>query len=137
LLLAYYKLFRAGLNVYESPDQDLLLVAVSQLTKGDAVICFSYSGKTKNILELAKFARENGITVISITNFPLSPLTKNSDIVLLTAAFTQHAGGEIVSKRITELCLIESLYVNILLKSKQDLDKNIRNSNAALKINKY
>ena len=133
----YQKFFRAGLDVYESSDQDLQLVAISKLKPNDIVIAISYSGRTRNILELVKYAREKGATVLSITNFPTSPLTKNSDIVLLTAAFKQQVSGEIASKRITQLCIIESLYVNLLLKSSQDLDSHIRDSNSAVDINKF
>jgi len=132
----YQKFFRAGLNVYANSDQDLQLIAVGNLMPSDVVIAISYSGRTRSIIDLVKFAKERGSTVIAITNFPVSPLTKNSDIVLLTAAFTKHANGEIISKRITQLCLIESLYVNLLLKSESDIDSSIQSANAAIDINK-
>ena len=133
---AYQKFFRAGLNVYANSDQDLQLIAVGNLMPHDVVIAISYSGKTRSLIDLVKFAKERGSTVIAITNFPVSPLTKNSDIVLLTAAFTKHTSGEIISKRITQLCLIESLYVNLLLKSDSDIDSKIQSANAAIDINK-
>lgn len=133
---AYQKFFRAGFPVYESSDQDLQLIAISKLSPGDVLIAISYTGRTKNILELVKYARERDLIVLAITNFPISPLTKNADIVLQTAAFLQHANGEIVSKRITELCIIESLYVNMLLKSNVDSDQYLRATNDAININK-
>lgn len=133
---AYQKFFRAGLQVYESEDQDLQLIAISRMQPQDVLIAFSYSGRTKTVLELVKYAREHGITVIAITNFPQSPLTKNADIVLLTAAFARHVSGEIVSKRLTQLCLVESLYVNVLMKSDRDLGENLLSANDAIRKNK-
>ena len=100
------------------------------------VIAFSYSGKTKNIVDLVKYAREKEAIVIAITNFPVSPLAKNSDILLLTAAFSKHSSGEIVSKRITQMCVVESLYINLLNRKDLNLKKNIVSAHEALKKNK-
>ncbi|MEW6695773.1 MAG: MurR/RpiR family transcriptional regulator [Bacillota bacterium] len=131
----YQKFIRAGLNVQMSADLDQQLITVSHLSKEDVVIAVSHSGRTKSLLDVVKQAKATGATVIAITNYPVSPLTKNSDIVLLTAAFAQHMIGEIMSKRITELCLLESLFINTL-KCRPDLVQNIEKSNLALEVNK-
>jgi len=133
---AYQRFYRAGLSVYMHSDQDLQLISTSRLRKGDVLIAISYSGRTKSVLELVKYAREKDVTIITITNFPSSPIAKNSDIILQTAAFTKYVDGEIVSKRITQFCIIESLYVNLLLKSPLKLNHNVQSSNEGIKINK-
>lgn len=132
----YLKFIRIGLNVQMSDDLDLQLMSVSHLGKGDVVIAISHTGKTRSILEVVKYAKTVGATVVCITNYPVSPLAKHSDIVLLTATFTEHVKGEIISKRVVELCIIESLYVNILLKYKDKFAKNLEKSNLALELNK-
>jgi len=132
----YQKFVRAGFDVQASVDIDIQLISVSHMKKGDVFVAISHSGRTKNILDVVKYARAKGITVISITNFPVSPLAKNSDIILCTAAFAEHVNGEVISKRITELCILESLYVNVLIKHRSDLLKKIEISNFALEINK-
>lgn len=132
----YQKLIRMGANVYASADLDIQLITVSHLTKGDVVIAISHSGKTKSTVELVKYSKVTGATVICITNYPVSPLTKNSDIVLLTAAFTEHIKGEVMSKRIAELCMLESLFVNVLLKKKDVYMDGLKRSNDALDVNK-
>ena len=133
---AYQKFFRAGLDVFTSSDIDMQLIAIGNLKPGDVLVAISYSGKTRSVLEVTKYAQRKGCTVLAITNFPVSPLTKHADIVLLTAAFTKHTGGEIVSKRIAQMFLIESLFVNLLMKSQRYLDGNIQRSNEAIDINK-
>ncbi|MCM8901931.1 MurR/RpiR family transcriptional regulator [Caldicoprobacter algeriensis] len=132
----YLKFFRIGLNVQMSDDLDVQLMSVSHLSKGDVVIAISHTGKTKSILEVVKYAKAVGATIICITNYPVSPLAKHSDIVLLTATFAEHVKGEVISKRVAELCIIESLYVNILLNRKDKLAKNLDKSNLALELNK-
>jgi len=132
----YQKFIRAGFDVQESPDFDVQLITISNLKENDAVIAVSHSGRTRNIIEAVKYAKSQGITVIAITNYPVSPLAKNSDIVLLTAAFTEHIKGEIMSKRVAELCIFESLYVNVLIRRKAEIALNLTKSNNALEINK-
>lgn len=132
----YQKFYRLGVNVQASADPDIQLIAVSHLHRGDVVIAISHSGKTKIIIDLVKYAKSKGVTVIAITNFPVSPLAKNSDIVLLTAAFAEHMKGEVMSKRVAELCIIESLFVNVLLKDKERFYEELASSNNALESNK-
>lgn len=135
-LSGFQKLIRVGANVQASADMDIQLIAVSHLKKGDVVIAISHSGRTKSIVDLIKYSKVTDATVISITNFPVSPLAKNSDIVLLTAAFTEHVNGEVMSERIAELCLLESLFVNVLLKKKDVYIEGLKKSNMALELNK-
>lgn len=132
----YQKFVRLGIDVQFAADIDTQLINVSRLTQGDVLLAISHTGRTKSIVEIAKFARLNRATVISITNYPVSSLAKNSDIVLLTAAFTQHINGEVMSKRIAELCVLESLFVNVLLKSPSQMIANLDRSNRAVEINK-
>lgn len=132
----FQKLVRVGMNVQTSEDMDVQLITVSHLTKGDVVIAVSHSGRTRSIVDIVKYARTTGASVISITNYPVSPLAKNSDIVLLTAAFAEHVKGEVMSKRVAELCVLESLFVNVLLKCRTVLADNLERSNLALEINK-
>jgi len=132
----FQKFIRVGMNVQASEDMDVQLIAVSHLSKGDVVVAISHSGRTKSVVDIVKFARSTGATVISITNYPVSPLAKNSDIVLLTAAFAEHVKGEVMSKRVAELCVLESLYVNVLLKCKSQLAGELERSNLGLQVNK-
>lgn len=132
----YQKLIRTGLNVVASTDPDVQLIVASNMGKGDVIIAISHSGRTKNIVDVVKLARANGTCVISITNFPVSPLVKNSDIVLLTAAFTEHLKGEVMGKRVTELCILESLLVNLIIKKGSALKPKLKKSYEAIELNK-
>ena len=135
-LSGFQKFFRAGVDVHSSPDPDIQLISVSRLSKGDVIIAISHSGKTKSIVDLVKYSKVTEATVICITNYPLSPLAKNSDIVLLTAAFAEHVKGEVMSKRVAELCLLESIFINVLLKNKESFVESLGKSNNALDVNK-
>ncbi len=130
------RFLRIGFTAYASADFDTQLIYTTQLTANDVVIAISHSGRTKTILDVVKYARNLGIKIISITNFPLSPLAKHSDIVLLTAAFTGQVGKEIITKRIAEMCILESLFISVLLKREEIFASSLEKSNSAVNINK-
>jgi DNA-binding MurR/RpiR family transcriptional regulator len=133
---AYQRFVRVGQNCCVSEDPDLQLILATNLGKEDVVVAVSHSGKSSTVINAVKTAKQAGATVIAITNFPVSPLTKNSDIVLLTAVFTQHITGEVISKRVAELCIIESLYINYLLQKGKGAMGTLIASNEAVRINK-
>ena len=111
----YSKLLRINKETYTSVDIDFIDVICSHLEEGDALVCFSHSGASKKVIQVAKLAQKRGATVIAITNYPLSQLAKVADIALFTASFAESVEGEIISKRLPELCIAESLFVSILM----------------------
>lgn len=133
---AYQRFTRIGQNCYTSIDCDIQLILSSQLDKNDVLVAISYSGRSQSIVKAVKIAKKSGAKVIAITNFPISPLTKKSDIILQTAVFSKYATGEVISKRIVELCIIESLFINYLLKKGQPVMDTLIKSNEVIKINK-
>jgi DNA-binding MurR/RpiR family transcriptional regulator len=134
---AYQKFLRIGVPTYTAEDPDLQLIILStQLDAGDVLTAISYSGESKPILAAAQQARARGIRVIAITNYPRSTLAKLADCVLLTAVFQEHMHGEIAAKRLAQLCVLESLYVNYLLRRGGPLGDRLLSSNQAVAINK-
>ncbi len=108
----------------------------SQLRKSDILFAVSYSGRSKPVIECTKIAHNSGATVIALTNYPVSPLAKKSDILLQTAVFNVSSTGEVISKRLTELLVIESLYINYILKKIDHVRYFIEKSHEVLEINK-
>jgi DNA-binding MurR/RpiR family transcriptional regulator len=135
-LEAYQRFVRIGENCQVSEDPDLQLIMAAHLSRGDVLLAISHSGRSRTVLDVVKRAREAGATVLAITNFPVSPMAKKADIVLLTAAFTQHHTGEVISKRISELCIIESLYINFLLRKGPPALRRLSLSNEAVRVHK-
>lgn len=133
---AYLKFMRIGLDCTCPNDFDIQLIEASKLKPNDILIIISHSGRTISVFDVLKCAKTSGAKVISITNYPLSPIAKLSDIILQTAAFTPDSVGEVTSKRMPELAMIESLYINLVTRlDRQHLDV-FRNSNDAVLVNK-
>ena len=135
-LEACQRFVRIGENCQVSEDPDLQLIMAAHLGKGDVLVAISHSGRSRTVLDVVRRAQEAGASVIVITNFPVSPIAKRADIVLLTAAFSQHHTGEVISKRIAELCIIESLYINYLIRKGPPALRRLRVSNEAVQVHK-
>lgn len=133
----YQQFLRIGVPAYIAEDGDLQLIIVNtQLKPGDLLVAISYSGESRPILAVGRQAHARGVRVLAITNFPRSSLARLADVVLLTAVFQEHVNGEVGSKRLAQLCVLESLYVNYLLRHGPEARKNLVASSRALSANK-
>jgi DNA-binding MurR/RpiR family transcriptional regulator len=134
---AYARFTRIGEPCLFSQDPDLQLIQAAHLETGNVLLAISHTGRSRTVLDVVKRGKKSGATVILITNFPVSPLAKQADVVLLTSSFsTQELTGEVMSKRVTELCIIESLYINYLLRKGRRALKALKLSNETVRVNK-
>lgn len=134
---AYHKFLRIGVPVFTAEDADLqLIILSSQLQRGDLLVAVSHTGESRTMLAAARLARTRGIRVLAITNFPRSSLAQAADFTLVTAVFQEHVNGEIGSKRLAQLAVLESLYVNYLLRREPRVRLSLAASNTVLNQNK-
>ncbi len=135
-LEAHQRFVRIGCESSASQDLDLQLILASQLARGDVLVVFSHSGRSRSVLEVVRVARRCGATVVAITNFPVSPIARRAHVVLQTSAFSTTPTGEVISKRVTELCVLEALHLNVLLRRGKTAASRLRAANAVVGINK-
>ncbi|SIT92689.1 MurR/RpiR family transcriptional regulator [Edaphobacillus lindanitolerans] len=110
---AHYKFTKLGYHSLANQDFHFMLSAISHLDAKDVFFAVSISGKTKDVLELARFAKAKGATVIAITNLDKSPLYREADIRLCTPIVEHdHRIGSIPS-RMTQLTIIDALYLSL------------------------
>ncbi len=133
---AAQKFMRIGYYAIAPTDFDTQLLTLSQMSSDDVLFCLSYSGRSKNICDIARIAKEHEIKVISITNYPVSPLSKNSDIILLTASFAYDIMDEIIAKRIPALCLLDALYLYLMVRQRAVDPEKLNRANKFLLLNK-
>ncbi|HUX51032.1 MAG TPA: MurR/RpiR family transcriptional regulator [Spirochaetia bacterium] len=133
---AYQRWVRMGQECYNASDHDLQLILASKLDSGDVLFAISHSGRTRTVLNVAHTAQQQGAIVIALTNYPISPLAKHADIILQTAVFSRLANGEVMSKRIAELCVLESLSINFLIRKGESHLRSLGQSNEVVSINK-
>ncbi len=101
-------------------DSHLQAVAASQLTEKDAVLFFSYSGSTKELLDVLKVVRSRGAKSILITHFPKSPGAVEASVVLQCGALEGPLQLGSVAARMAQLFLIDVLFSEVC---RHDLEK--------------
>lgn len=134
--LAYLKFSRIGMDVICPSDYDVQLLEASKLNEQDVVLLISHSGNTKTLYQAAQTAKKKGVFLIAVTNYPLSPIAKIADEMILTAAFMKNPHNETMAKRIPELCVIESMYINIQKEKEETCGRYLKEVNRELKKNK-
>jgi DNA-binding MurR/RpiR family transcriptional regulator len=123
-LEAFYKFARVLPNVVATQDIHMQTMSSSLLGEQDLVIAFSYSGSTKDIIDILKRAKQNHANTICITRFAESPLTSYADIVLLCGSNEGPFQGGSLSAKVAQMYLLDILYTEYFKKNYILCDKN-------------
>jgi len=119
---AHHKFLRTGMTTTAYNDPHMQLISASQLTDTDVIVFISHSGSNKDLLEVLDVAKKNRVTTIAITHFAKSPLSNGVDIPLFTVSQETEYRSEALASRISQLSIVDALYVNTMMKRK-DLSK--------------
>ena len=131
-----YKLLRTGIEVFSYTDFHFQLMSTSILEPGDVAVCISYSGSTKQVLELAELVQSQRITVISITNYRRSPLVKHSDILLLTCSQENPFMSGAAASIIAQIAVIDALFIGVAMADQKQATEFIQKTADAIKSQK-
>ncbi|WP_142825905.1 MurR/RpiR family transcriptional regulator [Planococcus soli] len=116
------RLMRIGKHVNAITDSHFQIMRASSLNEKSVVIAISLTGSTKDIVDAVKLAKEKNATVIALTNYVKSPLTKYADFVLLSSAKESPLdSGSLVSK-IAQLYLIDLICTGLTMNNVQDAE---------------
>ncbi|HKL75193.1 MAG TPA: MurR/RpiR family transcriptional regulator [Halanaerobiales bacterium] len=94
----------------------------SLLTEDDLVVAISDSGRTKELMESLEIAKNAGAKIIAITSNMDSPVTKVSDIILLTSSKETPFRGSALASRMAQLAVIDVLFLGV---ASSEYDKTI------------
>lgn len=111
-------------NVVSVQDSHMQTMASALLGSDDLAIAFSYSGSTKDTIQILKQAKQNHAKTICITRFAESPLTAYADIVLLCGANEGPFQGGSFSVKVAQLYLLDILYTEYFRKNYPICDYN-------------
>jgi len=114
---AYHKFLKLGLRSIALSDGDLMAMSSSLLRADDVALGISHTGASRDVTDALGRAKASGATTICITHRPSSPITKVSDIVLVTAAQQTAFRSDASSSRIAQLTIIDTLYVGVAHKN--------------------
>lgn len=94
-------------------DSHLQLIAATTLTAEDAILFFSYSGATRELMDLLEVVRQRKAKVILVTHFPKSPAAGLSDIILQCGANEGPLQLGSIPARMAQLFLVDILFTEV------------------------
>ena len=108
------KLLYLGFNCLTYGDFYLQHVSASNLGPGDVAVGISYSGYSRNTVDVMKMARRKGASTIVLTNFEDSLISRYADILLCTEN-SQALYGNAIFSRTSQIALVDMIYMRIIL----------------------
>ncbi len=95
---------------YAVGDSHYQAIRCALLTPRDVVLYYSYSGSTKDVVDVMKIAQERGAKTILITRFPKSPGAACADVVLECGARESPLQMGSIAARMGQLYLTDVLF---------------------------
>lgn len=112
---AKYRFIRLGLMCDAVSDSHIQMMSAAVLDDRDVVVGISFSGSTKDVVEVVAKAKERGATAICVTAYSRSPLAKEADIKLITASIETPLGSGSLRSKIAQLHILDLLYTGVAM----------------------
>ena len=126
------KFTRLGKFVQASYDPHAQVTYAVSLGPGDVAIGISHSGKTMQVIETLRLAKEQGATIICITNYASSKAAELADILLLTASYEKTGQSETMISRLSQLAIVDMLYLGIIQRNYDYYSRMIEKQNSTI-----
>lgn len=107
------KLLYLGLPCRHFSDYYFQRISAGSLTLEDVAVGISYSGESKDTVDVMRTARKAGACTIVITNFRDSTIAKYADILICTSQ-EQFFYGDAIFSRTTQLLIVDMIYMGII-----------------------
>ncbi|MBE5844311.1 MAG: MurR/RpiR family transcriptional regulator [Butyrivibrio sp.] len=124
----YTKLQRLSYNVTFNEDFHNSLMNAAQLREDDVAVFLCDSGKTEEIMQLLKIAKEKGSATVAITKLGNSPLAQGCDHVMFTTSPEIDKKSGVTSSRFAQLFMVDTLYTAIANKDFVNIRQHLQDS---------
>ena len=104
-------------------DSHLQTVILSTLSQEDAVLYFSYSGATHEVMEAAELVRARGAKLILVTRFLNSPASAYADVVLLCGPNEQPLQFGSSAALMAQLYVVEVLLQEFVRRDREEAER--------------
>ncbi len=110
---------RLGIDAEAVHDSHQLLLNHARVTEETLVMGISYSGKTKEVINALKHAREKGAYTVILSSVDMEEFNEDFDQVLLMALKKNLELSNIISPQLPGMILLDILYMKIVEKKKE------------------
>ena len=133
---AQHKFFRFNMPVTAYVDVLMQRMVASSCHTGDVVVVISWTGRTRELVEIARLARESGAVVLGITA-PDSPLARECTETLEVATPEDTDHYMPMTSRMIQLALIDVLATGVTLRRGEDFLGHLKKIKDSLKETRY
>ncbi len=105
-------------------DSHMQAITTALLTERDVLLFFSYSGSTKELIDVIQTAQGTGVKIILVTRFPKSPGTAHADVVLQCGDNEGPLQAGSVPARMAQLFLIDVLFSEMCRQTAENVEEN-------------
>ena len=91
-------------------DSHMQAMAAALCEADDVILFFSYSGSTRDMLDVLRPAKNNGTSIILVTHFSNSPAAALSDVILLCGSNESPLQSGSIAAKISQLFIIDYLF---------------------------
>ena len=133
---ALHKFFRFNLPVMAYVDVLMQRMVAAACHTGDVVVIISYTGRTRELVDIARVAREAGAVVLGITA-PNSPLASEctATLEIATPEDTDHYMP--MTSRVIQLTLIDALATGVTLRRGEDFLPHLKKIKDSLRDTRF
>jgi RpiR family carbohydrate utilization transcriptional regulator len=132
-----HKLMRLGINATGFTDSHMQVIAAAVVTPDTIVVGISNSGSSIDVVEAVKTCKIKGCKIISLTSFGRSPLSKISDVNLVTASRETEYRVIALSSRVAQMVIIDCIYTLIALDKKDEALANFLKIDEGMRSKKF
>ena len=133
---AMNKFFRFNIPVIYSDDIVIQRMSCMNCNEQDVVVLISHTGRTKNLVQLAQLARENGAIVLAITSED-SPLSREATLALLLDVPEDTDIYMPMVSRLAQLTVIDVLATGFILRRGAKFRTNLKRVKETLKESRF
>jgi RpiR family carbohydrate utilization transcriptional regulator len=122
---ALHKFFRFNIPVVAHNDSLMMRMMAAACKRGDVLVLLSFTGRTKEMVEVARIGRAAGAVVIAITAVD-SPLAQEASLVLSVEAPEDTDVYMPMQSRMIQLTLIDVLATGVILRRGEDFHGHLK-----------
>lgn len=130
---AQNKFLRLGKFSVCQTDAQLATLTALNLSRGDVAVMISYTGETRDIIDLTKKIRETGALTISITKSGSNTLSNITDLSLHTVSDEGFIRSGAMSSRIGQLTMIDIIFTLVASRNFQKFKPNLDKTAEAIR----
>lgn len=126
------KLTYLGLACRMNTDAYLQQIGAAHLSKGDAAVAFSHSGRSADTVKALGLAKKAGAATIAVCSEKDALLGKYADVCLCVGGRPSAIYGNAIFSRVADLAMVDLLYMGVILSNYEKFSRNLDRSGAVI-----